>query len=654
MNQSLNEVDRLIKEKLDKINNHSNINPFYITPEEIENLINSETGDIDSDSLQLITHLFSLNEIEKNILKILFAFEIHPKYEKIFAYLQDDLNKKYPTIALFSFLFSEKSDNYEIIQLFSEDFPLLKFGLVKLIDNNGEETPIIHRPIKLEESIKKFLIGIYPVDREIVNYIKTVPPVDNPQIRNLKLKNTIKEGKHKFIFNLHGKNKSKKEKYALKISSINNYGLFIVDGEVINSQSLTKKVLRDALLNGCSVYFKNFDFAVNKENYKNIMDNLYKQIQKFSWLIFFDTEKPYGFYIEDFLFIDEEFKPFDKEESFKLWEKHTELDKETIKELSNIFIFDERQIKQISKKIDTQKIIGDVDKKTVYKICRRIFSNELDSFAKKIETDFKFNDIILPEKSLNQLKSIITHYKFHYEIFESWGFRKKISNQSISALFTGSPGTGKTMAVSILGNELGIDVYRIDLSKVVSKYIGETEKNLSKIFDSAENSGVILFFDEADALFGKRTEIRDSHDRYANIEISYLLQRIEDYKGIVILATNFRKNIDEAFSRRIRFIIDFPIPDEKMRYEIWKKAFPEETPLSKDINFKFLSKNFKFSGANIKNAALYSAFYAVEENSEIKMEHILKGIKTELQKTGKNIKQVELLKKELENGNGFV
>jgi SpoVK/Ycf46/Vps4 family AAA+-type ATPase len=191
------------------------------------------------------------------------------------------------------------------------------------------------------------------------------------------------------------------------------------------------------------------------------------------------------------------------------------------------------------------------------------------------------------------------------------------------------------MAAEVIAHDLQVDLYKVDLSGVVSKYIGETEKNLSRIFQEAETSNAILFFDEADALFGKRTEVSDAHDRYANIETSYLLQKMEDYEGIVILATNLQKNMDEAFTRRLRFIVEFPFPDEASRRLIWKTHFPAEAPLSEAINYEFLARKFQISGGNIKNIVLNAAFYAADEGVEIGIEHILQGAKREFEKIGK-------------------
>jgi len=198
------------------------------------------------------------------------------------------------------------------------------------------------------------------------------------------------------------------------------------------------------------------------------------------------------------------------------------------------------------------------------------------------------------------------------------------------------------MAVEIIANELQLDLYKIDLASVVSKYIGETEKNLSKIFQEAENSNAILFFDEADALFGKRSEVKDAHDRYANIEVGYLLQKMEEYDGVSILATNLKQNMDDAFLRRLHFLVDFPFPDDKYRYHIWSKVFPEDTPVNKDIDLKFLSTHFKISGGNIKNIAVNSAFLAAADSGVVKMKHIMEATKQEYKKIGRHFIKSDL------------
>jgi SpoVK/Ycf46/Vps4 family AAA+-type ATPase len=209
----------------------------------------------------------------------------------------------------------------------------------------------------------------------------------------------------------------------------------------------------------------------------------------------------------------------------------------------------------------------------------------------------------------------------------------------LNILFTGESGTGKTMTAQILANELNMEIYKIDLSLLVSKYIGETEKNINKIFTEASESNSLIFFDEADAIFGKRTEIKDSHDRYSNIEVNYLLQKLEEHNEIVILASNLKHNIDDAFMRRMHFIIDFPFPNEQERLEIWKNIFPKPTFYlnNESIDLEFLAKQFKTTGSMIKNIALSAAFLAASEKSKIEMKHLVLATRRELEKKGKPI-----------------
>src|SRR5262249_25240800 len=216
-------------------------------------------------------------------------------------------------------------------------------------------------------------------------------------------------------------------------------------------------------------------------------------------------------------------------------------------------------------------------------------------------------------------------------VYQSWGFGNKLSRgRGISALFSGASGTGKTMAAEIMARHLQLDLYRIDLAGVVSKYIGETEKNLRSVFDAAERSGAILFFDEADALFGKRSEVKDSHDRYANIEVNYLLQRMEDYRGLAILATNMKSALDSAFMRRLRFIVDFPFPDANQRREIWRRVFPAAAAVS-NLDFAALSR-LEIPGGNIHNIAVNAAFLAAGEDVPISMDHVMRAARREYAK----------------------
>jgi len=260
----------------------------------------------------------------------------------------------------------------------------------------------------------------------------------------------------------------------------------------------------------------------------------------------------------------------------------------------------------------------------------------LDGLARKIEPVHHWSQIVLPEDTLAQLHEMCQQVIHRHRVLDEWGFGRRLSvGKGVTALFAGPSGTGKTMAADIIARELGLDLYKIDLSGVVSKYIGETEKNLDRIFTAAENANAILFFDEADALFGKRSEVRDSHDRYANIEVAYLLQLMDQYEGVAILATNLRQNMDEAFMRRLGFAIDFPFPDEEQRARIWRILFPAQAQREPDIDFVALGNQLRITGGSIKNIVFGAAFLAASADEPIGTRHLLHAARREYQKMGK-------------------
>jgi hypothetical protein len=267
---------------------------------------------------------------------------------------------------------------------------------------------------------------------------------------------------------------------------------------------------------------------------------------------------------------------------------------------------------------------------------RHASSSQLGELASRLDPAFRWEDLVLPTRQLEVLRSISAYLRHRDRVLSDWGYERTVARtQGLKVLFAGESGTGKTMAAQVLAGELGLDIFRVDLATVVSKYIGETEKNLEKIFGAADGSNAILFFDEADALFGKRSEVGDSHDRYANIEVAYLLQRMEIYPGAVILATNFKRNIDDAFVRRLDFVIDFPFPEAEDRRRIWRLVLPEQAPLEDDVDLGFLAAQFKLSGGSIRNCSLSAAFQAADEDSGIGMRHLVRGVAQEYGKQGR-------------------
>ncbi|MGA7339579.1 MAG: ATP-binding protein [Terracidiphilus sp.] len=271
---------------------------------------------------------------------------------------------------------------------------------------------------------------------------------------------------------------------------------------------------------------------------------------------------------------------------------------------------------------------GRVDPGRLWSVCRSLSRPRLEDLAQRIDPMAAWEDLILPEAQIQILRQLAAQARSRMTVYESWGFAERgRRGLGINALFAGSSGTGKTLAAEVLARALGLDLYRIDLATVVSKYIGETEKNLKQVFDAAEEGGVILLFDEADALFGKRGEVKDSVDRYANIEVGYLLQRMESFQGLAILTTNLKSALDKAFQRRLRFTVDFPFPDAAQREAIWQRVFPAKTPTA-GVNAKLLAQ-LNMTGGNIRNIALNAAFLAADAGSPVGMEHLLKATRLE-------------------------
>jgi hypothetical protein len=310
--------------------------------------------------------------------------------------------------------------------------------------------------------------------------------------------------------------------------------------------------------------------------------------------------------------------------------------------ISEYFDFDERTVRLIAAQLIQSTSGGGAESAAVtcWSACREHGRRSLESLAQRVEARATWDDIVVPAPQLETLRQVAMHVRQRAMVNDRWGFRSKHARGlGLTVMFSGASGTGKTMAAEILAGELDLDLYRVDLASVVSKYIGETEKNLRAIFDGADSSGAMLLFDEADALFGKRSEVRDSHDRYANLEISYLLQQMEAYRGVAILTTNMQQAVDHAFTRRLRFIVQFPFPDTAARARIWRGIFPTATPLG-SLDFDQLAQ-LNVPGGVIRNIATNAAFLAADAGESIQTKHILAAARTEYSKMDKPLTEPE-------------
>lgn len=284
-----------------------------------------------------------------------------------------------------------------------------------------------------------------------------------------------------------------------------------------------------------------------------------------------------------------------------------------------------------------------VTQEDLHRACRSRLSMQMGKKAVRTQSPFVWEQLVLPEYQKRMLRTACRQVQLKNRVGEAWSSSGKMTyGRGISMIFSGLPGTGKTMAAQVMANVLGMDLYKVELSAVVSKYIGETEKNLEEIFEQAEEGYGILFFDEADVLFSKRTEVRNSNDKYSNMEAAYMLQKIESYDGITILSTNYLQNFDEAFKRRMKMIIDFPFPDEEHRKILWKQVFPDRIAVDEEVDFDFLAKHFDFSGSNIKNAAFYASFCAADGQRPVGMADLAAGVKNECAKIGKILRAEDM------------
>jgi AAA+ superfamily predicted ATPase len=311
---------------------------------------------------------------------------------------------------------------------------------------------------------------------------------------------------------------------------------------------------------------------------------------------------------------------------------------ELLDRLAGTYLFTETQIESALKELESRRLLDSASPldRLLLDVCRDASVSEQFSVAEEVKTRYRLEDIVLPAPTRAWLEELLQYARNRHQVIEQWGFDSHQANsRNLCVLFYGPSGTGKTMAASVIANELNLGLYRVDLSSVLSKYIGETEKHLARLFDQAESGNVVLCFDEAESLFAKRTEMHDAHDRYANLQTGYLLQRIETYPGIVVLSTNMLGNIDKAFTRRFKFIIEYPFPGAEQRRELWRKAFPADAPRAADVDLNLLAERAPLSGGNIGNIVLRAAFYAAGGGHAIGMADLLKAVEREYDKLGK-------------------
>ena len=614
--------------------------------------------------LEKLAQLFNLDSFEIDILLICLAPEFDLRYERLYAYLQDDVTKKKPSVDLVLNLLSPSLEaKFLARKYFTACAPLFASHLLQILDDpTHQNPPLLSKYLKVDDRIVNYLYGLDDPDEGLKSFIKItsarvgsdelVLPSDMESrlVQVLQSNEAVAQPPIFYFQGPYGVGRQATaeaicRRQGLKVVIVNLDHL--LNRQAPNLDNLLPLIDREARLQQAAVYWSNFDSLLSDDK-KSMLDRFLTQLEireTVSFLAGNITWEPMDTaVISDFTRI--EFPGQRYQERLELWDRllngtnSYDVDVD-LGALANKFRFSGGQIRDAAATARNLAIWrdpenGSISMQDLYAACRLQSNRKLTSLAQKIAPHYHWDDIVLPDDRLQQLHEVCNYVKHRARVYSDWGFGRKLSlGKGVNALFAGPSGTGKTMAAEIIAGELALDLYKIDLSTVVSKYIGETEKNLSRIFAEAETSNAILFFDEADALFGKRSEIRDAHDRYANIEVSYLLQKMEEYEGVVVLATNFRKNMDDAFVRRMHFTIEFPFPSEQHRLRIWEKIWPDDTPRSQELDLTFMAHSFAIAGGNIRNVALAASFLAADDGQVVTMAHLIHATRREYQKMGK-------------------
>ena len=620
--------------------------PFNLPAEAVDTLA-------DSPLIAALSETYGLARFDGAALLIALAPEVDLRYERVYAFLQDDVARRRPSVDLIlNLLSASAAEKLERRRQFTPEAPLLRVPLVHLVEEaNQLQPPLLAHTVKADERIIREVLGQNELDSRLVGICERL--TTEVALESLPLEPGIAAGLRSLA--LWGRGEGDplrlwfrgeplplKRLAAAALAGEMGRQLAVVNAARIAAETeLLQIAIAEARLSN-AVLFLDADGSA-----PDVMERLCPALIPAlagSSIDAIVSAQSLPAAADRLAMLEVNFAPASFPVRREQWRRALgarafELEAAQLDSLAGRFRLYPDQITSAVEAARAQARWRGEHRPAVRDLsiaARAQSGRQIGAAARKIEPSYSWSDIVLPPATLGQLRSICSRVSQRHRVLDAWGFDRKLSmGKGVTALFAGPSGVGKTMAAEVLARELGIDLYKIDLSGVVSKYIGETEKNLERLFAAAENANAILFFDEADALFGKRSEVRDSHDRYANIEISYLLQKMEMYDGIAILASNLRQNLDEAFVRRLAYTVHFPFPDEAQRRLIWSAIWPPEAPIEDGIDFEFLAARFKLSGGNIKNIALAAAFAAAEEGSAIGMRHLVAAIEREYQKMSK-------------------
>lgn len=570
-------------------------------------------------ALIALAQRFSLSSFECDTLLLCAAMEFDPGMGALCARVQGATSRNFPTFGLALSVFDDPSWD-----ALSAHRPLRYARLIEV--SSSSAAPLTASPLRVDERVANFLKGLNVIDERLA---ASITPLGVGSDRDLspsqieiatKILDRLRSAAvtaNVPVVQLIGTDAGSRTLIAQHVCRTLNRRLYRLSAEVTDMETFARLWQRESFLLPVALY-------IDVEN----PESLTKLLSRDLGLAFLGVRES-ALQLSTPTISVETPKPLPAEQRDAWATLLSEEDQPKAPLLAGQFNLNLRDIGEAASRS------GDI-----WETCREITRPRLDLLAQRLETKATWDELVIPDEQLTLMRQIAGHVRERHKVYEQWGFSRSMNRGfGISALFAGESGTGKTMAAEVIANDLRLNLYRIDLSAVVSKYIGETEKNLRKLFDAAEQGGAILFFDEADALFGKRSEVKDSHDRYANIEINYLLQRMEAFSGLAILATNMKSALDPAFMRRLRFIVNFPFPGVKERKLIWEKALPAQTP-KQGLDYERLAR-LNISGGNIHSIALNAAFAAAQNGQCVTMPILLAAARTEMRKLDKGVNEAE-------------
>jgi len=596
-------------------------------------------------ALSILARRLGFSEFEQHLLLLCLGMELDPGIAALCARCQDDPARAYPTFALAFTMFENPS--WEAL---SPERPLRYCRLLEINQAGGQALTV--SALRADERIVNYLKGLNYLDDRLAPLLSLIEPHAGPSDRPASHSGTVETILHRFkqagaerslpVVQLLGSDPASKQLVASDVAAALELHLYRLPAAMLPAQTgdleaLARLWQRESLLLPLGLYLDASDLPADSPS-AGQGSPITRFLERSEGVMFLDTRESWPGVARPSIAVDIA-KPSSSEQEAAWNNALGNGHEQDAALLSGQFHLSLNEIQRISQQVAAETpSVNEPLPDRLWKACLASTRPRLDTLAHRLEPGVTWDDLVLPAADLRTLQQIAEQVAHRSTVYEKWGFNRKMSRGlGISALFAGDTGTGKTMASEVIAMHLRLDLYRIDLSSVVSKYIGETEKNLRRLFDAAENGGAILFFDEADALFGKRSEVKDSHDRYANIEINYLLQRMEAYRGLAILATNMKSALDPAFMRRLRFVVNFPFPGAVERKAIWQKVFPANVPQS-GLDFDRLSR-LNIAGGNIYNIALNAAFMAAQANGPVTMPMVLEAARAEFRKLERPINE---------------